>query len=113
MFCTYYVKSFAYFVSEYQNLYKSGKVTQEYLKESTHDAMLESCHESVKCITNLCLGSRDYGNWYRDLPFFMHAFYYHFIAADLDLAERLYKDAIRRAEFTRGCYGMLVAIYLR
>lgn len=43
----------------------------------------------------------------------MHAFYYHFIVVDLDRAEKLYKDAVRRAEFTRGCYSMLVAIYLK
>lgn len=111
-FCTYYVKSFAYSVSEFINLSKREKVTQ-YLRDSTHDAILETCHESVKCITNLCLSVRDYANLYKELPFFMHGFYYHFMAGDLDRAEGLYKDAIRRSEFSRGCFNMLVALYLK
>jgi hypothetical protein len=56
---------------------------------------------------------RDYANLYKELPFFMHGFYYHFMAGDLDRAEGLYKDAIRRSEFSRGCFNMLVALYLK
>jgi hypothetical protein len=75
--------------------------------------MLDSCPESVKCITTLCLAVKEFAIVYKELPFFMHAFYYHIMLGDLDKAEHLYKDALRRAEFTMGCYNMLIAIYLK
>jgi hypothetical protein len=61
----------------------------------------------------VCYSSREFGVLYKEIPFFMHAFFYHYLQPDLDLAEKLYKEAIRRAEFTKGCYNMLVSIYLQ
>lgn len=75
--------------------------------------VLDTCPESVRCITALCNQSKEFARVYKELPFFMHAFYYHFIDNDLTKAESLYKDALRRSEFTKGCYNMLIAIYLR
>jgi hypothetical protein len=109
---TYYVKSFAYFASEWQAQVRSNKLA-DFRRESTHDPMLDACPESVKCITTLCLAHKDFAIVYKELPFFMNAFYYHHMLCDLDKAEKLYKDAIRRAEFTMGCYNMLIAIYLK
>lgn len=112
-YCTYFVKCFAYFASEWQQLVRAGKPeASNYCRVSMHDQMLESCPESVKCITTLCLEVKEFAIVYKELPFFMHAFYYHFMLGDLDKAERLYRDALRRSEYTMGCYNMLIAIYL-
>lgn len=53
-FCCFLVKSFAYYVSEYQTQMKSGKSIESYMKVSTHDMVLDQCPESVKCINLLC-----------------------------------------------------------
>ena len=31
---------------------------------------------------------------------------------DFSKAKKLYKEALKRTEFTKGCYNMLVSIYL-
>ena len=77
-----------------------------------HDVLGQSYPDSLKCITNLCYTSKEYAALYKELPFFMHGFYYHYVQQNVEIAETLYKEAVRRAEFTKGCYNMLVSIYL-
>ena len=48
----------------------------------------------------------------KELPFFMHAFFHHHILGDLSKAKKLYKEALKRTEYTRGCIHMLTSIYL-
>ena len=42
----------------------------------------------------------------------MLGFYYHHVKQDYKKAKKLYKEAIKRTEFTLGCFNMLLAIYL-
>lgn len=79
-YCTYYVKSFAYYVSEWQtkSLNKMINADDPYERISMHDDILNSCPESLKCISTLCL-VKEYAILYKELPFFMHGFFYHFI----------------------------------
>ena len=42
----------------------------------------------------------------------MHAFFHHQVLADFSKAKKLYKEALKRTEFTKGCYNMLTSIYL-
>ena len=46
-------------------------------------------------------------------PLFLLGFFYHHVEEDLRLAKKLYKEALRRAEFTKGCFQMLMSIYLQ
>lgn len=48
----------------------------------------------------------------KQLPFFMLGFYCHHVMNDLKKAKKLYKEAMRRTEFTLGSFNMLLAIYL-
>ena len=51
-------------------------------------------------------------NLLKELPFFMHAFFHHQVLGDLSKAKKLYKEALKRTEYTRGCYNMMTSIYL-
>ena len=42
----------------------------------------------------------------------MHAFFHHQVLNDFSRAKRLYKEALKRTEFAKGTYNMLVSIYL-
>ena len=46
------------------------------------------------------------------MPFFLVAFYQHHVVGDFKKAKKLYKEALRRTEFTIGCFNMLLSIYL-
>ena len=49
---------------------------------------------------------------HKELPFFMHAFFHHQVLEDYTKAKKLYKEALKRTEYTRGCVNMLASIYL-
>lgn len=56
-YCAYYVKRFAYFVSEWQTMRREGKLTmrEAYRRVSVHDQdLLTQCTESNECIRSLC-----------------------------------------------------------
>jgi len=42
----------------------------------------------------------------------MHAFFNHHVLNDLSKAKKLYKEALKRTEYTKGCYNMMTSIYL-
>ena len=42
----------------------------------------------------------------------MHGFFHHHVLNDYSKAKKLYKEALVRTEFTKGCYSMLTSIYL-
>ena len=42
----------------------------------------------------------------------MHAFFHHHVLFDFKKAKKLYKEALKRTEFTKGCYNMLTSIYM-
>lgn len=42
----------------------------------------------------------------------MHAFFHHQVLEDYTKAKKLYKEALKRTEFTKGCYSMLASIYV-
>ena len=56
-YCAYYVKRFAYFVSEWQTLRRAGKlkINDDYKRISVHDQdLLTESSISKECIRNLC-----------------------------------------------------------
>jgi len=69
--------------------------------------------KSKSCLDTLCSQSREFQALYKELPFFLHAFYHHHVQQDLTHAKKLYKEGLRRAEFTKGCFNMLISIYLQ
>lgn len=42
----------------------------------------------------------------------MHGFFHHYVFNDFSKAKKLYKEALKRTEFTKGCYSMLASIYI-
>ena len=67
---------------------------------------------SNAAIRSLCQSSKEFTSLLKELPFFMHAFFHHQVLADFSKAKKLYKEALKRTEFTKGCYNMLTSIYL-
>lgn len=114
-YCAYYVKRFAYFVSEWQTMRRTGKLSlkEPYGRVSVHDQdLLTECTLSKECLKSLCQNNKDFTSLLKELPFFMHGFFHHQVLNDFSRAKKLYKEALRRAEFTKGSYNMLVSIYL-
>ena len=56
-YCAYYVKRFAYFVSEWQTMRRNGQITIKdiYKRSSVHDQkLITECRESNDVIGLLC-----------------------------------------------------------
>ena len=53
---------------------------------------------------------RNFEELFKNLPYFLLGFCYHHVLENLEMAEKLYEEAFRRAEFTRGCFHMLLSI---
>ena len=93
----------------------NGKLTDKdaFRRVSVHDQdLLTECSLSKECFQILCTNNKSYTSLLKELPFFMHAFFNHWIINDHKRAKRLYKEALKRTEFTKGSYNMLVSIYL-
>lgn len=56
--------------------------------------------------------TKEFSDLNKELPYFILAFLYHHVLEDLKTAKKLYKEALRRSEFTKGCYQMMMSIYL-
>ena len=67
---------------------------------------------SNEVISSLCQNNKEFTSLHKELPFFLHALFHHQVLEDFSKAKKLYKEALRRTEFTKGCYNMLVSIYL-
>ena len=88
-------------------------IKDEYKQNSTLDQeLITQCKVSNDTISSLCQIDKEFTNLHKELPFFIHALFAHQVLEDFSKAKKLYKEALRRAEFTKGCYNMLVSIYL-
>ena len=79
-YCAYYVKRFAYFVSEWQTMRLSQKLSEQeaFRRVSVHDQdLLTECTLSKECLKSLCQSSKAFTSLLKELPFFMHAFFHH------------------------------------
>ena len=109
------MKRFAYFVSEWQAMRRTGKLTtkEPYKRMSEIDQdILTDDPISKETIRNVCQSSKEFASLLKELPFFMHAFFHHQVLHDFSKAKKLYKEALKRTEYTKGCYNMLTSIYL-
>lgn len=86
-------------------------MTDVFERVSVHEHPLMD-EASRDCLDQVCKTNRALAEVYKELPFFCHAFYYHHVAEDFKKAKKLYKEALRRAEFTRGSFNMLLSIFL-
>lgn len=88
--------------------------TEEHRRTSLHetDLLQVSGDKAKRCFETISSSSNNFKSVYKELPFFLNGFYHHHVSGDFEKAEELYKEALRRAEFTLGCYNMIVSIYL-
>ena len=94
---------------------RNGEISFQdiYKRSSVHDQkLITECRESNDVIGLLCQNNKEFSSLLKELPFFLHALFHHHILQDFSKAKKLYKEALKRTEFTRGCYNMLVSIYL-
>ena len=74
--------------------------------------LFNKCVKGKQILEQVCANNREYDLLYRELPFFLQGFFYHHVLEDYKMAKKLYKEALRRAEFTKGCFQMIMSIYM-